>query len=183
MDSPGTLAAHLKGERLARGWSIGELAEASGVSRAMISKIERDEVSPTAALLSRLANAFGLTLSALFARAEQRHTRLSRAGERKSWTDPESGYTRWPVLALEHFPLEIVEVELPPDTQASFPAASYALRHHAVWVREGQLRIEEGEQANLLEAGDCLALGAASAVRFSNPATGPCRYAVFIGRM
>lgn len=56
------LAARLRCEREARGWSIAALATASGVSRAMISKIERAEASPTAALLGRLSGAFGLTL-------------------------------------------------------------------------------------------------------------------------
>ena len=61
-DSSAQLAQRLKAEREARNWSLAELAERSGVSKAMISKIERDEVSPTAALLGRLSGAFGLSL-------------------------------------------------------------------------------------------------------------------------
>jgi len=34
-------------ERESRGWSLADLAERSGVSKATISKIEREEVSPT----------------------------------------------------------------------------------------------------------------------------------------
>src|SRR5215471_13195255 len=49
------LAGRLKLEREARHWSIGELAKRSGVSKAMISKMERGEVSPTAALLGRIS--------------------------------------------------------------------------------------------------------------------------------
>ena len=78
-DVTGPLAARLKTEREARGWSVAELAERSGVSRAMISKVERAEASPTAALLGKLSGAFGLTLSALLARAEQASGRLARA--------------------------------------------------------------------------------------------------------
>ena len=51
------LARRLRLEREARGWSLAELAARSGVSKAMISKIERDEVSPTAALLGRTSGA------------------------------------------------------------------------------------------------------------------------------
>ena len=50
MDDPTPLiAARLKAEREARGWSLAEFASRSGVSRAMISKVERGEASPTAA--------------------------------------------------------------------------------------------------------------------------------------
>ena len=64
------LAARLKQEREARGWALADLAQRSGVSRAMISRIERAEASPTALLLARLAAAFGMPLSVLLARVE-----------------------------------------------------------------------------------------------------------------
>ena len=44
------IARTLRAEREARGWSIADLAQLSGVSKAMISKIERAEASPTAML-------------------------------------------------------------------------------------------------------------------------------------
>ena len=52
------LARRLRLERDSRGWSLAQLAEQSGVSKATISKIERAEVSPTAVILVRLAAAF-----------------------------------------------------------------------------------------------------------------------------
>src|SRR3981189_3728363 len=59
------LAATVRDARTAKGMSVAALAEASGVSRAMIGKIERGEVQPTAALLGRLSAALGSTLSEL----------------------------------------------------------------------------------------------------------------------
>ena len=52
-----TIAARVRGERAARRWSLDDLAERASVSKAMISKIERAEASPTAALLGRLSAA------------------------------------------------------------------------------------------------------------------------------
>ena len=57
------IAARIRGERAARRWSLDDLADRASVSKAMISKIERGEASPTAALLGRLSAAYGLTLS------------------------------------------------------------------------------------------------------------------------
>ena len=73
------LAAAVLAAREAQGLSTSALAERSGVSRAMIAKIERAEAQPTAALLGRLSGALGLTLSELIARAEQTGSRLARA--------------------------------------------------------------------------------------------------------
>ena len=113
-DVTGPLAARLKTEREARGWSVAELAERSGVSRAMISKVERAEASPTAALLGKLSGAFGLTLSALLARAEQASGRLARRGAAAALDGSRRRTTaRRTVSPSTGGPLEIVEVELP----------------------------------------------------------------------
>src|SRR6202043_590120 len=69
-DLDSRLGARLKIERERRGWSLTDLAQRSGVSRAMINKVERGEASPTASLLGRLSGAFGVTLSTLLARIE-----------------------------------------------------------------------------------------------------------------
>ena len=84
------IAQRVKLERDLRNWSLAELAERSGVSKAMISKIEREEVSPTAAILARLAAAFELTLATLLLRAEG-GPRLSRAVTQPVWRDPATG--------------------------------------------------------------------------------------------
>jgi len=53
------ISARIRLERESRGWSLSELAERAGVSRAMIHKIERSGSSPTATMLARLSGAFG----------------------------------------------------------------------------------------------------------------------------
>jgi transcriptional regulator with XRE-family HTH domain len=67
-------------------------ARGASNARAMIGKIERGEVQPTAALLGRLSAALGMTLSELVARAEGDDRRLVRAADQPTWTDPGTGY-------------------------------------------------------------------------------------------
>jgi transcriptional regulator with XRE-family HTH domain len=181
-DIDASLARRLRLEREARGWSLAEVAERSGVSKAMISKIERAEVSATAALLVRLSSAFGLTLAGLLVRAEEQSGRLSRAADQPSWTDPETGYIRKQVLALPSHPIELAEIELPAGRRVNFPAHSFALIRQAVWVRSGSLVITEGEERHSLNPGDCLAFGAPSDVTFANEAKTSCRYVVALYR-
>jgi transcriptional regulator with XRE-family HTH domain len=181
-DPTPALAARLRLERAARGWSLGELAQRSGVSRAMISRIERAEASPTAALLGRLSGALGLTLSALLARAEDGRGRLARAAEQPRWRDPKTGYLRWQVSPAAAAPMELIRVELPPARSVSFPASAYGFIRQLVWVLDGRLTFVEGETTHELDAGDCLALGTPSDCTFRNAGRRPCRYLIALVR-
>lgn len=176
------LASTVQEARLARGLSGGALAERSGVSRAMIGKIERGEAQPTAALLGRLSAALGMTLSELVARAERDERRLVRAAEQPTWTDPESGYRRRAVSPVAGGPLELVEVELPAGSEVAFPADAYAFKHQQIWVLEGRLLFREGATDHELDAGDCLQLGPPEPCVFINRADTRCRYLVALAR-
>jgi transcriptional regulator with XRE-family HTH domain len=180
-DSATKIAGRLRLERDSRGWSLADLADRSGVSKAMISKIEREEVSPTAAILVRLAGAFDLTLAGLLLRAEGL-VRLTRAAEQPVWRDPDTGYLRKQVFCRPDHPMEIVEVELPPRQQVVLPASSYAHIRQAVWVRKGALVILEGGERHLLNAGDCLGFGPPCEVTFVNETPAPCAYVVVLTR-
>ena len=158
------------------------LAERSGVSRAMIGKIERGEAQPTAVLLGRLSGALGWSLSQLLARAEVVGFRVSRAGEQACWTDPDTGYVRRSVSPVSGGPLELVEVELPPHAEVTFPAESYAFMHHQIWVLAGRLMFREGPIEHDLAVGDCLQLGAPQACAYLNTTNEPCRYLVALAR-
>ncbi len=176
------LAHRIKLERDSRGWSLAELAERSGVSKATISKIERAEVSPTAVVLVRLAGAFDLTLAGLMLRAESAGGRLSRASEQPVWRDPETGYVRKQVFSRPDHPLELVRVELPAKQQVTLPAASYAHIRQLVWVQSGNMIITEGGERHELAAGDCLGFGSPADTTFANESSATCVYVVALAR-
>ncbi|MFC7527867.1 helix-turn-helix domain-containing protein [Actinoplanes sp. GCM10030250] len=173
------LAATLRSARIETGLSVNALADHSGVSRAMIAKIERGEAQPTAALLGRLAGALGLTLSELFARTEGESPRLARLADQTVWVDPETGYRRRSVSPAGG-PVQLVEVELPAGAKVSYPADSYAVAHHQIYVLDGRLRFHEGDLRHDLGAGDCLELGAPVPCAYENPAGRACRYLVVL---
>src|ERR1700752_2151544 len=143
--------------RMEKSLTLDDLANESGVSRAMISRIERGEASPTASLLARVCAALGLSLSAFFAE-EGEVSPLSRRLEQQVWRDPETGYVRRsvspPGTASE---VDIVEVEFPAGARVSFPphAASHGMTQH-VWVFEGEMEMTTGETVHHLFPGDCL---------------------------
>lgn len=173
-----SIAKTLLTARLDRDLSANALAERSGVSRAMISKIERGEAQPTAALLARLSGALGMTLSELVARAERGDRRLVRAAEQPTWVDPGTGYRRRAVSPVAGGPLELVEVDLPPGAEVSSPADAHAFIHQQIWVLDGHLRFREGDTTHELDAGDCLQLGPPAPCTYINPTRESCRYLV-----
>lgn len=184
-DLDARLGARVRSEREARRWSLTDLAERSGVSRAMINKIERGESSPTASLLGRLSGALGLTLSELLARAEaSRGGRLLRASEQALWRDPETGYIRRQIAPVpgSALPLELVQVQLPPGATISFPAAAYTFILQLIWVVKGRLIFVDGPVTHELGAGDCLELGAPAERTFRNPGRVMCEYLVVVLR-
>ena len=173
-----SLAATLSAARRSRALSASALAERSGVSRAMIGKIERGEAQPTAVLLGRLSAALGMTLSELVARAEGGDGRLARVADQPTWTDPETGYRRRAVSPISGGPLELVEVELPAGAEISYAADTYAFRHQQIWMLEGRLRFREGDTDHELDAGDCLQLGPPAPCTYANTTREPVRYLV-----
>lgn len=176
------IARRLRLERDIRGWSLADLAGRSGVSRATISKIEREEASPTAVILVRLATAFDLTLAGLLLRAEGEGERLVRAGEQPVWRDPETGYLRTQVFCRPDHPVEVTQVEMPAGRRVVLPASSYAHIRQVVWVQAGELVIVEGGERHLLGAGDCLGFGPPCEVTLANESAAPCTYLVVLAR-
>lgn len=181
MDAEAELAQRIGEQRARRGWSLAELSERSGVSRSMLSKIERQEASPTATILLRIASAFDITLAELMTLGAAA-PRLLRAADQPAWTDPASGYHRRQVYLSAALPLELVEVELPAGASVAAPSASYALIRQVLWVLEGAVTIAEGGVETRLEAGDRLEFGPPSDVVFRNPGARAARYLVAVLR-
>ena len=181
-DTGPRIARRIRLERSARGWSLAELADCSGVAKATISKIEREEMSPTAVTLVRLAAAFDLTLAGLLVRAEGNGERLSRAMDQPVWRDPQTGYLRKQVFNSPEHPVEVVQVELPAGQRVVLPASSYAHIRQAVWVLVGELVIQEGGEQHLLSTGDCLGFGPPSEVTLANETAAACTYLVVLAR-
>src|SRR5690349_11828550 len=90
------IAERVRDLRATERLSLDALASKSGVSRSMISLIERGESSPTAVVLEKIAAALNVTLGSLFeppANASRVATEpVSRRKDQQQWQDPGSGY-------------------------------------------------------------------------------------------
>ena len=179
------IADRVRELRAAQNLSLDGLAGKSGVSRSMISLIERGESSPTAVVLEKLAAGLGVTLASLFdapAAAQGPSGPVARRADQPQWRDPASGYLRRNVSPPGvPQPMQIVEVHFPPGRRVAFEAGGRDIRvHQQVWVLEGAMDITLGVERHRLRQGDCLAMQLDRPTMFHNPTRKPPRYAVVI---
>ncbi|GJF31569.1 DNA-binding protein [Kitasatospora sp. NE20-6] len=173
------LAARLAELRTGQGWSLDELALRADVSRSTLSRLERAEISPTAALLGRLCRAYGRTMSQLLAEVEEGLGGPVRAGEQPVWTDPDSGFVRRSVSPpLAGMRGELVEGVLPPGARISYDGPSVAGLEQHLWLLSGRLELTVQDTTHRLDAGDCLRFRLWGRSAFHCPGPEPARYAL-----
>jgi transcriptional regulator with XRE-family HTH domain len=180
-DLDARLGARLKQARLRQGMTLEALSEATGVSRSMISRVERGESSPTAALLVRLGSGLGISLSALLEDGPESGP-LARQSEQPVWRDPASGYVRRNVSPRgTGSGFEIVEVVLPAGAHVVLDSAAGApALDQQIWVLEGSLELTLGVTRYELARGDCLQMHLRETISYRNTGTEPVRYAVIL---
>lgn len=177
------IAQRLAQLRAERGWSLETVAARTGISRATLSRLERGELSPTAAMLGSLCALYGWTLSRLMADAETRPPQLVAAHEQLEWTDPDSGYRRRAVSPPSPgLRGEIVEVWMPAGGSVAFDASPVAGLEHHLWMLDGALTLDVDGAVFHLRAGDCVRYVLNGPSRFQNTGRRDARYVVAIVR-
>jgi transcriptional regulator with XRE-family HTH domain len=181
------IAEAVRAQRRRRGWSLDELAARSGVSRAMISKIERKASTPTAVLLARLADALGVSLNALMFDPDttaNHASTTSTVNDQALWRDPASGYTRRMVSAARGTgDVEIVAIELPAGARVRFEASASHRIDGRVLLLQGRLQITLAAEVLTLEPGDCARVALHAAHELHNPGNDDARYLVVTRRL
>jgi transcriptional regulator with XRE-family HTH domain len=175
------LGARLAELRAERGWSLGELAERSGVSRSTLSRAERAETSPTASLLNRLCGVYGRTMSQLLSEVEAEPAPLMRAAEQPVWEDRASGFLRRSV-SPPHTGLrgELVEGRLAAAADIAYDRPPVPGLEQHIWVLEGALDVTAQDVEHHLDTGDCLRLRVWGPTRFRCAGPEPVRYALAV---
>ena len=170
--------------------SADELAGRSGVSRAMIYRIETGKVSPTAVVLNKLSTGLGVLLPTLLGpgdytepRLNLRHPVASRKVQPR-WQDPDTGYSRRTLTpATADTPLQLSEIHFPAGARVTFENAFGEVKvHQQVWMLDGQMDIRLGDEVAHLRGGDCMAMMLAAPITFHNPGKQDARYLVAVTR-
>lgn len=181
------LAYRIRDLRQRQGLSLEALADRSGVSRSMISLIERGETSPTAVVLEKLAVGLEVPFASLFdspaPEADMVKVVIQRRADQPDWHDPASGYLRRNLSPPgTDQPLQLVEVVFPPGQRVIFESSGReAYVYQQVWMLEGEMEIGGADHLHRLRAGDCLARHQQESNVYHNPGTQPARYLIALG--
>ena len=179
--SSGRLGGRVRALRRERGLTLEVLAGRSGVSRAMISKLERGEKNPTLVVAAKLAEGLGVSLSQLVGVEERSEVVVVPRERRMVMRDPETGFERQ--LLSPSFGgrgIELIRNVVPEgSTSGEFPPHRRGVEEYAV-VERGRLRAVLGAEEYLLEEGDALYFEADVSHRFDNVGEGECSYYLVI---
>ena len=156
-DSPPRVGEHIQRLRMARKLTLEDLSRSAGVSKSMLSEIERNKANPTIAVAWRLTNALGISLDQLFTssrpqtsiRVMGQHDYPTLSGEGKGyqlrvWGPIElAGKFEWYELTLEGNG-ELLSDAHEPGTHEHLTVLSGAM---TVEVEEEQRKLRAGETA------------------------------------
>ena len=162
--------------RRERGLTLEELAERSGVSRAMISKVERGEKNPTLMIAAKVAEGLGVGLSRLVGIGAREVVVVPR-DRQMVMRDPETGFERR--LLSSNFGsggVEFVRNVVPKGSTSGELAPHGRVVEEYVAVEKGRLRAIIGGEQYLLEEGDALCFETNLSHRFDNAGDGECSY-------
>jgi transcriptional regulator with XRE-family HTH domain len=172
----GALGARVRRERHARGLTLEDLAAASGVSRSMLSEVERGSRTPTVLTVDRIATGLGTSLARLLRDELADPVVVLRHGDQDVVRDP-AGWERRvlsPVRAGVEFEFMRTTIGAGVDAGTFDPHAPGSREHLA--VESGRLLLTlDGDPVELGE-GDSIAYAGDVHHGFANPGPAACVY-------
>lgn len=180
VESPGfdldALGARVRGERARRGLSLNDLATKAGVSRSMLSAVERGSKAPTVLVLDRVATGLDTSIARLLGEERAGRVVLLRHADQEVARD-RAGWERRilsPVLPGVEF--ELMRTTIGPGVDAGVFVAHAPGSREYLAVERGSLRLTLDGVAHTLRAGDSIYYAGDCLHGYANPGATPCVY-------
>ncbi|WP_445230877.1 helix-turn-helix domain-containing protein [Duganella rhizosphaerae] len=154
-NAPPEVGAALQRLRLARGLTLEDLSRIAGVSKSMLSQIEREKANPTIAITWRLANALGVQIGELLATAERQTetVRVIEAHEIPTLPGHHAGYVLRILGPLElASKYEWYELTLAPGGELASQGHDPGAQEHLTLLH-GSVEVEVGPDKKKLKLG------------------------------
>jgi len=145
------LGTRLRSLRAAKGWTLEELAERSGLSKPFLSRLESADRQPSIAAVLTLARVFGVPMGSLFEVTQEDDSCLVvRMGEVA--VHEGNGISYLPLSSASRFNLQPMRATISPQRQGS-----ERYQHDGeewLYVLSGRLALHVGDREYQLQPGD-----------------------------
>jgi transcriptional regulator with XRE-family HTH domain len=171
-----SLGERIRSERLRRRLSLQALEARTGVSRSMLSEVERGGKAPTVLVLDRIATGLDTSIARLLGQERQARVIVLRQSEQNTAVDP-TGWERRilsPVLPGVEF--ELMRTTIPPGVDAGDFAPHAAGSREYLAMERGTLRLTIDGTPHTLHAGDSIYYAGDCWHGFANPGRVTCAY-------
>jgi transcriptional regulator with XRE-family HTH domain len=162
------LGAKFRAARSDRGMTMEQVAAEAGVTKSFISRLERDEVSPSVASLVALCEALRIRVGDLFDPPE---TSLVRAGTAVPARFGPEGLLEYLLTPKTVRSVNIYQSVIDPGMASSDVLYSHESEVEIAYVLHGAIDVELGDQSIRLERGDTFTFSPREPHRFSNPSS------------
>jgi len=145
------IGARLRAARLGSGLTIEKVADAAGLTKGYVSRLERDQVSPSVASLVAICEAVGMRVGELF---EPPQTAIVRAGEAKRINFGGRKVSEFLLTPGTQQHLEIIHSIIEPGGTGGAELYSLDCEVEFAYVIGGMLEVGFSEEAIVLDTGD-----------------------------
>ena len=169
-----SIGQKLRALRMQKGLTLLRLAVQTGLSTALLSKLETDRMIPTLLTLATICRVYGVGLGFFFADAKKHSLSITR-----NLREPERGRARerlkeFPLDAAVDSPLLASEVEFPPGVAGVLTDVGRVFVG-VIYVLEGSLLIDSAGLEDVLEAGDCISVDSEMLITWAASGAVRCR--------
>ena len=175
---PYRIGMKLRALRTRKRLTLSRLAAETGLSTALLSKLETDRMIPTLPTLATICRVYGVGLGYFFNEPAQHSLSITRKAHMRGKGRSSESVKRTPLHAApEHSALLAETIELSADGAAFTPGIGGKLSS-LVYVIEGRLLMDLGGSEEKLEPGDCAYIESQMPMAWSAAGKEACRLVV-----
>ena len=165
------IGAKLRAARQLRSLTLDQVAQAAGLTKGFVSRLERDDVSPSVASLVAVCDVLGLRVGQLF---DPPASSVSRAGEGRLINFGGHGAEERLVTPGTQTALEVIHAVIEPGGSGGDELYALACEAECAYVLSGTVEVVLESGSEMLSSGDAMTFPGQAPHTWRNPGTETC---------
>jgi transcriptional regulator with XRE-family HTH domain len=172
---PYCIGQKLRALRTQKRLTLSRLAAETGLSTALLSKLETDRMIPTLPTLATISRVYGVGMSHFFAEPARHTLSITRKAHLEGDGRGPEAVRFTPLNAQGENPKLVARMIEFSASGSSSGAETFSETSGLVYVLEGQLQLDAGGMTEVMEAGDCAYMESEMALSWSAAGKNRCR--------